>query len=449
MNIVIFGMGAVGQHLADRLSSEQHNLTLIDASSSVAEELNERVDARVVCGDGSSALTLADAGVGEADLFLGLSGDDNANLVAASIAKALGAGRTIVRLHAQMQRDSWLFDLRTHFQLDHVFSTQRLAAVELAKHIRNPERLMVEEIARGAIELQQVRLTDRQPVVGVALKDLSLPPEVLVGSIRREGHLKIPNGEDVLQSGDQITLFGAPRVLSSILPQFQSNIIPDTEISVVIFGGDEYGFALAEMLEGHKYRVRVMEKRASLCRRLSETLNRTVVIQGDATSAQQLREERVGDADFFIAATDDDEDNVMTCLQAKSLGTRYCLTLIHRSDYAEVISRNSRQLQIHAAISPWEATNRELLRFITSERANTVFSLGDEAEVLEAVVPDGGTLPGRTIAETPWPDGCVIVGLAHGSETRVPGAASRISAGDTLYAVVATGSKQRFVDLFD
>jgi trk system potassium uptake protein TrkA len=182
---------------------------------------------------------------------------------------------------------------------------------------------------------------------------------------------------------------------------------------------------------------------------LSESLRRAVVIEGDATSAQQLKEERVGDADFFIAATEDDEDNVMTCLQAKSLGTRYCVTLIHRSDYAEVVSRNSRQLQIHAAISPWEATNRELLRFITTERANTVFRLGEEAEVLEAVVPETGALPDRTLAEIAWPEGCVVVALAHGSETRVPAANTQIRAGDTLYAVVATESRSAFVRLFE
>lgn len=448
MNIVILGMGAVGQHLADRLSSEHHSLTLVESSESLTEELEERLDAQVVCGNGSSVLTLAEANAAEADLFLGLSGDDNANLVAASLAKALGTKRTIVRLHARLQRDSWLFDLKKHFQIDHLFSTQRLAAIELAKHVRNPERLMVEEIARGNIELQQVRIADGRPVVGKSLKELGLPAHVRVGSIRREGRLFIPGAEDVLQVDDQITLFGAPRVLLDLLPQFQTNIIPESEISVVIFGGGEYGFALAQMLEGHRYRVRIVEKEAARCRQLSETLQRTVIIQGDATSVQQLKEERVGDADFFVATTEDDEDNVMTCLQAKSLGTRYCLTLIHRSDYADVISRNSQQLQIHAAVSPREATNRELLRYITPERVNTVLKLGDDAEVLEAVVPEASALPGCAVSAVQWPEGSVLVALLHGSEARVPGAADRLAAGDTLYAVVASKAKNAFMQLF-
>jgi len=449
MNIVILGMGAVGQHLADRLSNEQHSLTLIESSEALTDELDERLDAQMVCGNGSSVLTLAEANAAEADLFLGLSGDDNANLVAASLAKALGAKRTIVRLHAKLQRDSWLFDLRKHFQIDHIFSTQRLAAIELAKHVRNPERLMVEEIARGNIELQQVRVSEQRPVVGKTLKELGLPARVRVGSIRRNGKLLIPTADDVLAVDDQITLFGAPRDLSEVLPRFQSNTIPENEISVVIFGGGEYGFALAQMLEGHRYKVRIIEKNPGLCRQLSETLQRTVVIQGDATSVQQLKEERVGDSDFFIAATEDDEDNVMTCLQAKSLGTRYCLTLIHRSDYADVISRNSRQLQIHAAVSPREATNRELLRYITPERVNTVLTLGEDAEVLEAVVRNGGALAGSKVSAVKWPEGSVLVALLHGSSACVPGADDQLETGDTIYAVVAQKAKKQFVQLFN
>jgi trk system potassium uptake protein TrkA len=449
MNIVILGMGAVGQHLADRLSSEHHSLTLIESSEALTGELNERLDARVVCGNGSSVMTLAEANVAEADLFLALSGDDNANLVAASLAKAQGAKRTIVRLHARLQRDSWLFDLRRHFRIDHLFSTQRLAAIELAKHVRNPRRLVVEEIARGNIELQQITVSAQCPVLDRPLREMGLPSRIRIGSIQRGDQLIIPTAGDTLAAGDVITLFGASRELAEVLPRFHSEVETRSEVSVVVFGGGEYGFSLAQMLEGQRFRVRIIEKDESRCRQLSETLQRAVVIRGDATSVRQLKEEQVGDADFFIAATEDDEDNVMTCLQAKSLGTRYCLTLIHRSDYADVVSRNSEQLQIHAAVSPREATNRELLRYITPDRANTVLELGEAAEVLEIVVTAHSKADGHKVSEVKWPEGSVLVAMLHGSETRVPGADDELSAGDTLYAVVAQKARKAFVRLFE
>jgi trk system potassium uptake protein TrkA len=201
------------------------------------------------------------------------------------------------------------------------------------------------------------------------------------------------------------------------------------------------------MLEGAKYRVRILERNEKLCRELSGMLQRTVVINGDATSNQQLKEEQVGEADFFIAASHDDEDNVMACLQAKNLGTRYCLTLIHRADYAEVISKNSEQLRIHAAVSPREASSRDLLRFVTTERFHSVMSLAGGAEVIEAVVEPGGRLAEQKVSAVTWPEGSGLVALLHGSQAMVPTAEDVIQAGDTLYALVSREARKAFVKL--
>ncbi|MGA1236686.1 MAG: Trk system potassium transporter TrkA [Limisphaerales bacterium] len=444
MNIVIVGMGEVGRHLAKSLSDHNHNLSLIESSEPVADELDERLDAQVVCGNGSSVWTLAEARVAEADLFMALSGDNDANLIAASLAKALGAKRTIARVHPRLQREEWLFDVRNHFHIDHLFSTQRLAAVELAKYIRNPEGLLVEEIARGRIEVQQVCVSKGLKVLGKPLREIGLPHRVRIGSIQRGSQLSIPSAADVIVEGDVVTLFGSPESLTEVVPRFCSDGLPEKEASVVIFGGGEYGFSLAQMLEGSRHRVRIIERDPRLCRYLSENLQRTVVIQGDATSVQQLKEEQVGDADFFIAASGDDEDNVMTCLQAKSLGTRYCLTLIHRADYADVISRNSQQLQIHAAVSPRESVLRELMRYITLDRSNTVLHLPGGAEILEAVIPETGPVAHHRISEVAWPEGSVLVALLHGSEASVPGPEDVMSPGDTIYALVSAEAKPAF-----
>jgi len=373
-----------------------------------------------------------------------IEGDTDANLISASLAKSLGAKRTIARVRPALQREEWLFDYRTHFRIDHLFSTQRLAAVELAKHIRNPQGLLVEEIARGRIEVQQVEASAGQALLGRPLREMDLPPRVRIGSIRRGDQLFVPTAGDAVTAGDVVTLFGEPALLSEVVPRFRAESVPEKSASVVIFGGGEYGFSLAQMLEGGRQRVRVLERDAKRCRQLCETLQRTVVIQGDATSVQQLKEEQVGDADFFVAATEDDEDNVMTCLQAKSLGTRYCLSLIHRADYADVVSRSSQQLQIRAAVSPREAALRDLQRYISTESVNTVLTLSGGAEVLEAAIPESGVVSHRKVSEVPWPEGSVLVALLHGSEALVPGPEDRMLPGDTIYALVAAGAKKSF-----
>jgi len=405
------------------------------------------MDARVICGDGSSVMTLADARVAEADLFVALSGDSDANLMAASLAKALGAKRTIARVHPRVQQEEWLFDYREHFGIDYLFSTQRLAAVELAKYVRSPEGLLVEEIAQGRIEVQQVTVPAGLPLLGKPLRELQLPPRVRVGSIQRQEQLFVPAAADTLEAGDLITLFGEPLALAELMRRFRTGGEAQREASVVIFGGGEYGFCLAQMLEGGRQRVRVLERDPKLCRRLSEVLQRTVVIEGNATSVEQLKEEQVGSADFFIAATEDDEDNVMTCLQAKNLGTRYCLALVHRADYADVISRNNQQLRIRAAVSPREATLRDLQRYINKQGSNTVLNLPGGAEVLEAVISQTGQVTGRKVSEVPWPKGTMLVALLHGSSAVVPGAEDALNPGDTIYALVSAEARRDFARL--
>jgi trk system potassium uptake protein len=447
MNIVISGLGEVGKHLAESLISHGHDLRLIESSETRAAELDERLDARVICGDGSSVMALAEARVAEADLFLALSGDTDANLVAASLAKALGVRRTIARVHPRVQQEEWLFDYRKHFGIDYLFSTERLAAVELAKHVRNPEGLLVEEIARGRIEVQQVVLPAGVPGLGQPLRELKFPSHVRIGSIQRGDRLFVPAATDALEAGDVITLFGEPMALAALTPRFRTGGGTGGEANVVIFGGGDHGFPLAQMLEGSRQKVRVLEQDPRLCRRLSETLQRAVVIQADATSVEQLKEEQVGEADFFIAVTENDEDNVMTCLQAKNLGTRHCLALVQRADYADVISRDSQQLRIRAAVSPREAALRDLQRYISRDRSNTVLKLSGGAEVIEALIPESAEVSGRKVSDVPWPEGTVLVAQLRGSSAWVPGADDVLAIGDTVYALVSARTRRGVVRL--
>ncbi|MDA1276931.1 MAG: Trk system potassium transporter TrkA [Verrucomicrobia bacterium] len=447
MRIVIVGAGQVGRHLAELLSKQDHSICVIEASDQLAAELNEQLDAQVICRSGASATTLAEANVADCELFLAVTSDDNTNLVSASLAKAMGAPKTIARVHTGVQRDEWLFDYKGHFGIDYVFSSERLAAVELAKFVRNPEGLLVEELARGRIELQQTFVAAESDAVGQTLTSLALPPRVRIGAIRRNGVYLIPTAHDQIEAGDLLTLFGEPNKISAIVPRFQPQKSQSGETNVVIFGGGDYGFALAQMLEGRELRVRVIEKDTKLCRELSNLLQDTVVINGDATSLQQLREEQMGAADFFIAVTADDEDNVMACLQARNLGTKYCLAVVHRADYADVVERNSEQLGIMAAVSPRVATSRDLLRFVTSDSFHVMMKLDERAELIESVVAKNGRLAGQKVSDVKWPDGSGLVALLRGQQAIVPAGNDIIEPGDTLYAIVSEDAKRRFVKL--
>ena len=159
-----------------------------------------------------------------------------------------------------------------------------------------------------------------------------------------------------------------------------------------------------------------------------------------------MKEEQIGNADFFIAVTNVDEDNVMTCLQAHSLGTKYCLPLIHRADYADAMTSYGEKMGILAAVSPREATRKDLARFITSDRFHLLQKL-EGVELIESTVNPDSSIVGKKVREVPWPADCVLVALVNSARGQVPAADDEIKLEDSLYALVKPRAKREFLKL--
>ncbi|MDF2378255.1 MAG: Trk system potassium transporter TrkA [Verrucomicrobiales bacterium] len=446
MNIIIVGAGEIGTHIALSLASESHSIVVIEANEKVATELNNRIDARVMVADGTSISVLIEAGVSDCDLFLSLTSDNNINLVSSSVARQLGAAKSICRVHPGIQRESLFLDYGEHFGIDYLFSPERLASIELAKYVRNPKSAMVEEIARGYVEIQQVQVNDDSKLCGKALIDIDFPSRIRVGAITRGKETIVPSASEILMTDDLVTLFGEPAKLHDTVLQFRNKSGKDAKSNIVIFGGGEYGFSLAQSLESWNCRVRIFEQNPERCRELSDLLTNVTIINADATSIAEMKEERIGEADFFIAVTGVDEDNVMTCLQAHSLGTKYCLPLIHRADYADAMTGFGEKMGILAAVSPREATRKDLARFITSDRFHLLQTL-EGVELIEATVHDDSSIIGKSVREIKWPADCVLVAQLHGVRGEVPTAEDIINAGDSLYALVKPRAKREFLKL--
>lgn len=446
MNIIIVGAGEIGRHLASVLSQQGHTISVIEKDEKLAAEIEQVIDCKVVHGNGSSVQDLVDADVGECDLFLSLTSSNTANMMSASIAKAMGVEKVISRVHPSLQREEWLFDFKGQFSIDHIFSSERLAAIELAKYVRNPDSLVVEELARGKIELQQVRIGDKADACGLTLRKLAAPPGLRLAMVSRNEKHFVPDAETVLEAGDVVMIFGEPRKLRSFSSRLQGRHAKAHRLKVVIFGGNEYGFSLAQMLESVDCDVRIFEKDPVLCAKLADRLVNATVICADATVVADLEEEQVGGADFFVGTSADDEDNVMSCLQAHTLGVKSCLTLIHRADYAAAISASGHHLGIKAAVSPREATRREVQRFITTDRYH-VLETFEGALLIEIRVGKGSIASGHMVHEVNWPQGVVLVGQLRGVHADVPGPDDVLLAGDHLYAVVSQTALKPFIKL--
>ena len=447
MKILIVGAGEVGRYLCEILSEEYHDVSVIESDIPLANQIDEELNVRVIKGNGSSAGVLQQADADHCDYFLAMTSDDKTNLISCSIAKALGAGTTIARIHDQTYSDNSILNYQLHFGIDHLLNPEALAAVELAKKIRHPGRVAVENLARGQIEVQQFRVKPKAKVIGKKLADLNLDRRVRIGYVQSGDEQKVAGANTVLREYDYVTLFGPSQILFDVKPLFDPEL--ETEpVRIVLFGGGEASIALVRLLTHPRFKIRILEESKEQCRLLAEKFPKVTVIQGDATSLRLLEEEQVGSADYFIGLTKEDEDNVMTCLQASKLGAKHTMLLVNRADYIEVLERLKSILGVELVVSPRIATANEVVRYTSREPYIELAKLAnDSGRIVEIKVGPKSPCAGRKLRDIEWPGDCVIVALMYKSDAKVPGADDTIEAGARVVAIIHKENTRELVKM--
>jgi trk system potassium uptake protein len=427
MDVAIVGAGEVGYHLADILSREGHRVSVVDPDPAKSRRIMESLDVQVVPGDGTRADVLSRAGVATCDLVIAVSDVDLVNMFACVVSRALGARRVILRLKETRILEEHHYLYKQIVGFDVVLSTQELAALEIAATVREHHALEVESFAGGRVQVRRIRIPERSELLGKPLAELGLPPGVLIGGVaRKEGYL-VPSGIDRLVSGDQIYLIGTREDLDAFermggAPQL-------TTRSIVIMGAGSLGRQVAEKLvDLPGVHVRVIERDRQRARALAaEGLREVLVLEGDATDIDLLLEERVGEANVFIATSNDDERNMVACQLARSLGVQRTVAMVNKSSYRQIYDL----LGIDQAISPRILCANRILRFVRASSVHSIAVLGEgKAEVLEVVA----RLPQRKgsikIQALGLPKGTVIGAIVRAEGVIVPHGETTLRDGD-------------------
>ena len=431
MDIVILGAGTVGTSIADLLCQHRHSVTVVDADPKRTQQVNERLDVRVVTGSASQSSVQFQAGVPGCHLCLAVTGNDEVNLIAASMAKAMGAARTVARVYAPVYRDLSTFDYHRHFHVDRLMSLEYLSAMELAHGIRHPGTIAMEHFARGELEVEEFEVNEKTAAINQPIKDLGLPPGVRIASIARDGRNSLAMAEDRLEVGDRVTLIGSTDEIDEVKDWFQKE--SPTKLDVVIAGGGETGYHLAQLLEGGRFSVVLMDHELERCELLANNLKKTTVVHTDATRRENLEEERVGKSDVFVACIGDDEDNILSCFTAREIGAQTTMAIVSRPDYAEMVGK----LGISHAVSPREVVARQVLGLLHSGPVISRTSLGAGGlNVFEIEVREEVPATEAALAELKLPPECLIAVVVHEDFVRVPGANDRLHPGDTVVALV-------------
>ena len=446
MRILILGGGTVGESIAQLLCENGHSVTVVDIDPHRTQHIYDELDVKVITGSASqSSVIFQGVGFG-ADICLAVTGDDETNLVAASMAKKMGVHRTIARVYGPIFHDNSTFDYQHHFQIDRLLSLEHLTANEFARTIRNPSSVAVEYFSRGHLEVKEVRISEQYSKRGVELKDLGLPKTVRVGSVKRGKRRWIATATDKLVEDDRITLIGDSKAVESIADEMQRDRHKQQKRGVVIAGGGETGYHLARILDADRFKVVLLEESPERCEFLARHLPHADVVRADATVRNVLEEERVGNADVFVACTGDDENNIIMGVEAKEIGAKKIMTLVGRPDYAAIVSK----LGIDKAVSERGVMANQILGYLNSGPVISKTALpGGDILVLEVEVQEGAPCTEHVLAKLELPKECLIVAVTHGDyPPTLPSSDVQLQVGNSVVMLVHEPQLDRALEQF-
>lgn len=422
MNIVILGAGQVGSSLARNLAIEDNDITIIDTNVVALRELREKLDINTRIGEASHPDVLEQANVNDADMIIAVTNSDEINMMACQIAYSLFRTPTrIARVRASGYLNHPELFTPELIPVDVLISPEKLITDYIYRLISNPGTTQVLDFANGKVRLVAVKAHNEGPLVGHELKDINehLPEvKVRVAAIFRNGKSIKPTGSTVIEANDELFVIASAQHIRAVVSELRSVDRPYKRI--MIAGGGNVGKRLANALEQGRYQVKIIERSPEVAKDLAETLNKTIVLEGDAADEALLIEESIEDIDIFCALTNDDEANILSAMLAKRLGARKVMSLVNRTGYVDLVE----SANIDHAVSPQQITIGALLTHVRSGDIVSVHSLRKgAAEVIEVIAHgDAGNsrVVGKTRDELKLPPGVAIGAIVRDDEVIMP-----------------------------
>jgi trk system potassium uptake protein TrkA len=446
MKIIILGAGQVGSSVAQSLASEANDITVVDKSPRLLAALQERTDIRTVVGHASHPDVLREAGIEDADMILAVTNSDEINMIACQVAQSLF--HTPIRLARVRSRDYTvhprLFTPEA-VPIDFIISPEQLVTTFIEHLIESPGVLQILDFADGKAQLVAVQAQSGGALVGNELRTLneSMPAaETRVVAIFRRDRAIVPEGETVIEAGDEVFFLAARKHIRTLVSAFRQS--DKRNRRVIIAGGGNIGMRLAETIEPD-YLVKVIEIDRMRCNALAESLHRSIILHGDAADEDLLKQEDIENTDIYCAVTNDDEANILSAMLAKRLGARKVAAIINRSSYAELAEGGA----VDIAISPAQITIGVLLTHIRRGDVVAVHSLRrGAAEAIELIAHgDRATsqVVGRSIAELPLPQGTTVGAIAREDKLIFPSGETVIETDD--HVILFLADKRKIADV--
>ena len=437
LKIIIVGCGKVGANLVDQLSKEGHDITVIDKKAEKIQDITNIYDVMGLVGNGASYSTQIEACIEETDLIIAVTDSDELNLLCCTVAKRVGKCAAIARVRTPDYSEETGY-LREQLGLALIINPELEAAREVARILYLPTALEVNSFAHGQAELVKFKVPEGNLLNGLSLAYLgkNITNDILICAVERNGEVYMPNGDFVLHSGDVVSFVSERHIARDFLKQIglATRQVKDT----MIIGASKAAYYLAKELLNMGISVKIIEKEKENCESLSVKLPKAIIINGDGTDPDILKEEGIETVQSFIPLTGIDEENIMLTLYAKQVSKAKVVTKINRVNYKQVINN----LDLGSLVYPKYITSEAIIAYVRAKKNSmgsnieTLYHMFDSrVEAIEFIVEENSKVSGVPIKDLKLKKDVLISFINHNGHIIIPTGNDEIEDGDTVMIV--------------
>jgi len=429
MKIIIAGAGEVGLHLTKMFSvGEEHNIVIVDIDAQKSHSIESHYDVLTVQGSATSISVLQDIGMSAVDLFIAVTEKEETNITACTLAKKLGAKKTIARIDNQEYLSYQNSKILNQIGVDHVTYPQQLAALEIVNLIRETGVTESYEFAGGRLSFFAIKLEESASVIGQSLEDVNKKKSLNYRAVAIERNEKtiVPKGKDVFELGDTVYVVSNKEGVDELMKSSGKEHI-DIK-NVMILGGSRIGTRTAKELQSH-FNVKLIDFNENKCLALSDQLNKTLVLQGDGRDTELLEEEGIKKMDAFIAVTDNSDTNIIACLLAKKLGVKRTIAEIENVDYIQI----AENIGIDTIVNKKYLAASSIFAYtLDAEVSSMKYLMGTDAEIMEFVVHENSIITKNELMHVKFPKNAIIGGVTRDKNSFIATGTTLIQPGDRV-----------------
>ncbi len=437
LNIIIVGCGKVGATLIEQLGKEGHDITIIDKNPQKIQEMANLYDVMGLVGNGASYSVQMEAGIENTDLIIAVTDSDELNLLCCTVAKRVGNCAAIARVRTPDYSKEAGY-LQEKLGLAMIINPEMEAAKEASRILYLPTALEVNSFAHGQAELIKFKVPEGNVLDGMIIcnMDRSDAENILICAIEREGAVYIPSGNFQMHKGDVISFVASRKVAKNFLEKigFKTTRVKNT----MIIGGGKAAYYLAKQLISMGIFVKIIESSRTRCEELSVLLPQAIIINGDGTDQELLKEEGIEYAESFVPLTGIDEENILLTLYARQVSNAKVITKINHINFKDVISR----LDLGSVVYPRYITAEAIIAYVRAKKNSmnsnieTLYHMFDHrVEAIEFRVDEKSAATGIPLKDLSLKENLLISFISRKGTILIPSGNDSIQVGDTVMIV--------------